>query len=196
MDTETWETKDRPAAERWAKGMLTRDFRILDTETTGLGNAEIVEIAIIDPDGKPLVNTLIKPTIAIPFDVTAIHGISNRMVKNAPTLPDVWGDIQAAITGKPLLIYNRSFDLGILEYCRRLHDLPPLSLSKTECIMLWYAQWYGEWNSYYNNYRWQKLYGGHRAFDDCLAARYCLDEMAGNVPDDPEPLDPLDKPPF
>ena len=106
---------------------------------------------------------------------------------NAGALPTDWGDIQKAIAGKPLLIYNRSFDLEILEYCRRLHDLPPLSPEYCHCLMLWYAQWWGAWNSYYQDYRWQKLIGGgHRALGDCRAALAYLRKMAEI---DPDPLD-------
>ncbi|MEG4235921.1 hypothetical protein QUA40_28375 [Microcoleus sp. Pol11C3] len=39
---------------------------ILDTETTGLDNAEIVEIAVINPLGEALLNTLVRPRISIP----------------------------------------------------------------------------------------------------------------------------------
>lgn len=58
---------------------------VLDTETTGLDNdAEIVEIAIIDSWGTPLLNTLVKPKTPITPEVTAINGITNEMLKDAP----------------------------------------------------------------------------------------------------------------
>jgi len=50
----------------------------LDTETTGLspGNgARIVEIAILDDDGRPLLDTLVNPDCEIPDEASSIHGI-------------------------------------------------------------------------------------------------------------------------
>jgi DNA polymerase-3 subunit epsilon len=42
---------------------------ILDSETTGFDNAEIVEIAVINPLGEALLNTLVRPAISIPAEV-------------------------------------------------------------------------------------------------------------------------------
>jgi DNA polymerase-3 subunit epsilon len=62
------------------------EYIILDVKTTGLdGDSEIVEIAIIDLDENPLFETLIKPVSLIPEEATAIHGITNEMVENAPS---------------------------------------------------------------------------------------------------------------
>jgi len=47
----------------------SRDFVILDTETTGLyDDDEIVSIAIINSDGQTLLNQLVKPVRPIPAD--------------------------------------------------------------------------------------------------------------------------------
>lgn len=172
---------DRIQAVRWAKETLNQDnWAILDTETTGLGDAEVVEIAIIDLQSNTLLDTLIKPTIPIPAEATAIHGITNEMVKDAPSFPDVFLQISSVLESKQVLIYNASFDIGVLGYCRKLNGLaPPLGLTKrSECIMEWFSQWCGDWNSYYESYRWQPLNGGHRALGDCKAALECIQEMA------------------
>jgi len=57
-------------AAKWAREVLAnkKDYVILDTETTGLGCAEIVQIGIIDLDGKILLDSLVKPSIPIPYD--------------------------------------------------------------------------------------------------------------------------------
>ena len=172
---------DRVRAVRWAKEILAQDnWTILDTETTGLGDAEIVEIAIIDNCADTLLDTLIKPTIPIPAEATAIHGISNEMVKDAPSFPDVFLQISSVLEGKQVLIYNADFDIGVLHYCRKLHKLDEqLNLDeRSHCIMEWYAQWCGNWSGYWKSYRWQPLNGGHRALGDCKAALECIQEMA------------------
>ncbi|MGL4618720.1 MAG: exonuclease domain-containing protein [Chroococcidiopsis sp.] len=173
--------RDRVRAVKWAKEILSKgDWTILDTETTGLDEAEIVEIAIIDHQGETLLNTLVKPTIPIPAQASAIHGISDEMVKNAPSFPEVFTLLHSALEGKQVLIYNADFDIGVLGYCRKLHKLePPLGLTRrTMCIMQWYSQWCGDWSSYHESYRWQKLDGGHRALGDCEAARSRIQGMA------------------
>jgi len=59
----------------------------LDTETTGLwrgDGAELVEVALMDETGKVWVDTLVKPEKPIPSGATAVHGITDDMVKDAP----------------------------------------------------------------------------------------------------------------
>ena len=49
---------DRWTAIKMAKDWVSKDFAILDTETTGLGpHARIVEISCIDRDGNVLVDS-------------------------------------------------------------------------------------------------------------------------------------------
>jgi DNA polymerase-3 subunit epsilon len=173
---------DRVAAVLWARDVLAKDdWVILDTETTGLNDAEIVEIAIINHFGEAVLDTLVKPSASIPGDVVAIHGISDEMVKDAPTFPEIYPRIVEALEGKRVLIYNSSFDIKILAYCRQLHGLKGLKLSnRSECIMTWHAQWAGDWSDYYEGYRWHPLDGGHRALDDCLAALDRIKRMAAD----------------
>ena len=59
------------------------DIYFLDTETTGLSvttGARIVEIAIVDLHGEPLLNTLVNPEEPIPSAAQQVHGISDEMV--------------------------------------------------------------------------------------------------------------------
>ena len=180
-----WIEEDCAMAVRWAQEMLQRDdWVLLDTETTGLEEAEVVEIAVVNPQGMPLLNTLVKPTIAIPEEAIAVHGITNEMVGGAPSFCMVYPQIVAELASREVLIYNASFDIGILKYCCQLHKLPLLGLGKrSHCMMEWYSQWYGEWSDYWGSYRCQALYGGHRALDDCLAALNGLKKMAADSPE-------------
>ena len=175
--------RDRVSAVLWAREQLSlNDLVILDTETTGLYDAEIVEIAIIDCLGEMLLNTLIKPSIPIPAEVTDIHGISDAMVADAPSFPEVYPRIDAVLKDKRVLIYNSAFDIKILNYCCRLHNLPILKLAKrSECLMKWAAEWRGDWSNYYKDYRYFPLPdGNHRALGDCLAALDLLEKMAAD----------------
>ncbi|MHC5824191.1 MAG: 3'-5' exonuclease, partial [Nostoc sp.] len=84
--------KDLQEAKNWAYNLIHSDnkFFILDTETTGLGDAEIVDVCVMTQWGQPLINTLVKPTIPIPSGATHIHHITDEMVADAPTFPDIY----------------------------------------------------------------------------------------------------------
>lgn len=175
---------DRIEAVLWAREQLAAGDRvILDTETTGLDWAEIVEVAVIDCDGNPLIDTLVKPSQSIPTEATKIHGIGDCDVLSAPSFPEVYPQIKQVLNDRIVLIFNAPFDVGVLNYCCNLHNLPSFFVDFGEsydCLMRWYSQWRGNWNCHYNSYKWQRLNGGHRAFGDCLAALDCLKKMSGD----------------
>ena len=89
--------EDRNDAIEWARRVLTTDdWVILDTETTGLSEAEIVQIGIINHQGQTILNSLLLPTIAIPNDAIAIHGINNEAVTDSPSFPEIYPQIVEA----------------------------------------------------------------------------------------------------
>lgn len=181
--------KDKNKAIEWARKVLENrdEWVILDTETTGSYDAEIVQICIINLEGKTILDSLVKPTILIPEEVISIHGITNEAVTNAPSFTDIYPLIIESLRDKKLLIYNINFDISILEYCCNLHNLPILELSEeSECVMRWYAQYYGEWSYYYKSYKWQPLNGEHNAIGDCLATLALIKEMASSEIQDVE----------
>ena len=68
---------------------LKRPICFFDLETTGVNIAKdrIVEISILKafPDGSEQENTwLVNPGMPIPPEATAVHGITNEKVSNAP----------------------------------------------------------------------------------------------------------------
>lgn len=174
------DNKDLQEAKNWAYNLIhgEKKFFILDTETTGLSDAEIVDICVMTRWGQILLNTLVKPTIPIPSGATHIHGITDEHVANAPTFPDIYPKLKQLIEGKRVIIYNEAFDCNVLHHCCELHNLELIKFY-SECAMLWYAQFYGAWNDYYGNYKWQKLPSGgeHRALADCKAVYRLLQKM-------------------
>ena len=101
MLAETFKAKhkyDRAIASSWARDLLTRDFLILDTETTGIKKPEICQIAITDNQGNAFLNTLVKPTKSIEAKAQQVHGISNEAVKDAPTFMQIYPEIVNLIT--------------------------------------------------------------------------------------------------
>lgn len=175
--------RDRVYAVQRAREQLEKNnWVILDTETTGLYDAEIVEIAVIHCTKETLLDTFIKPTISIPAEAAEIHGITDEIVADAPTFPEVYPRIVEVLKDKQILIYNAEFDIKILNYCCHLHNLPILKLKKrSECLMEWAAQWGGDWSYYYKDYKYFPLpSGNHRALGDCLAAFELIKRMAAD----------------
>ena len=99
---------------------LARPIAFIDLETTGINitNDRIVEIGIvkIQVDGtKQVKRKLINPTIPIPKASSDVHGITDEMVRDAPTFKQVANEIKQFIDNSDLGGYNSNrFDLPLL----------------------------------------------------------------------------------
>jgi DNA polymerase III subunit epsilon len=99
---------------------LQRPIAFIDLETTGvnISTDKIIEIAIVKilPDGSKLSKRkLINPQMPIPESSTAFHGITNEMVKDAPTFKQVANEIKQFIDNCDLAGYNSNrFDIPML----------------------------------------------------------------------------------
>lgn len=110
-----------------------------DFETTGLlapsaaaleTQPYIVQIAIVtldrDFNQREEWMTLVKPPIHIPAEVSKIHGITDAMVKNAPTFEQCLDQLGKMINGHHWLGQNIAFDQGVLWHeLRRLQPDKP-----------------------------------------------------------------------
>ena len=174
--------RDKYRAYLWAHELTSGtygDWVILDTETTGLGRqAQIVELTVISKYRSIMIDTLIKPTCSISPEATSIHGITNEMVQDAPTFPEIFERLCQVIADKRVIIYNAKFDCSRLKYQAHLSQLQFPNFPSF-CAMLWYSQYCGDWHDYYQSYTLQKLPGGnHRAYGDALATHDLIYHMA------------------
>jgi DNA polymerase-3 subunit epsilon len=96
-------------------------YAIVDIETTG-GHASangITEIAIYIHNGKKVIerySTLVNPHRHIPIYISALTGISNEMVQDAPSFEDVAHDIYHLLNGKIFVAHNVNFDYSFVRY--------------------------------------------------------------------------------
>jgi DNA polymerase III subunit epsilon len=174
------QTQDRNAAILWARSVLDRahEYYILDTETTGLINPEVIELAVVDLSGKMIINQRFRPSTPIEPEATNIHGITNEMLATQPEWKVGNDCLELVIFRQKLLIYNHLFDYQAIQNSYQLHSIPFGGFSG-ECVMNWYSQFCGEWNSFRKSYRWQKLPGGdHSALGDCIATLEIIKRMA------------------
>lgn len=102
------------------KLQLSRPLAFIDLETTGvnISTDRIVEIAIvkINPDGtKQVKRKLINPLMPIPKSSSDIHGITDEMVKDAPSFKLVANEVKQFIEQCDLGGYNSNrFDIPML----------------------------------------------------------------------------------
>ncbi|MFW5970142.1 MAG: PolC-type DNA polymerase III [Halofilum sp. (in: g-proteobacteria)] len=110
-------------------------FVVLDLETTGLAayaGDEIVQVAMIEyrglePTGEEFCS-LVRPSIPIPARSTAIHGIDDEMVADAPAIDDLIDPIIDFLDNTTIVGHHIAFDLRFLNrvlqrelFCRLPH---------------------------------------------------------------------------
>lgn len=99
---------------------LKRPIVFFDLETTGVdtANDRIVEISMIKimPDGEEITRTRrLNPEMPIPAEATAVHGITDDDVKDAPTFAQVAKSLAQFIQGCDFGGFNSNrFDLPVL----------------------------------------------------------------------------------
>ena len=99
---------------------LSRPIAFIDLETTGvnLSSDRIVELAIVKimPDGtRQTKRKLINPQMPVPAASSDIHGITDEMVKDAPTFKEVSNEIKQFLENSDLGGYNSNrFDIPML----------------------------------------------------------------------------------
>ncbi|MCB0409581.1 MAG: 3'-5' exonuclease [Flavobacteriales bacterium] len=99
---------------------LSRPIAFFDLETTGtnIANDRIVEISIVKimPDGgKEIKTKLINPTIPIPIESSAVHGITDKDVADKPNFKEVAKEFANFIEGCDLAGYNSNkFDIPLI----------------------------------------------------------------------------------
>ena len=102
-----------------SKKRITDEFVVFDIETTGLSvhNCKITEIgAVRFKDGEILevFNTFADPGEHIPENITALTGITDEMVKGAPSQSEAVKAFLEFAHGEVLVAHNASFDASFI----------------------------------------------------------------------------------
>ena len=96
-------------------------YAIVDIETTG-GQPfrdKIIEIGIVIHDGAKIVNSyssLINPGIPIPWEITRLTGITDRMVREAPKFYEIAKEIVELTNGSVFVAHNVRFDYSFIKH--------------------------------------------------------------------------------
>lgn len=126
----------------WRLGCIR--FLAFDLETTGTNPEKdrIVEACFLEPGGTPVVFR-VNPGVPIPPDASAVHGITDADVADAPPFADVAPKVQAIAQDAVLVGYNsRTFDTPLLDAELRRAGQPGLRLDdvrEIDVLRVWQA---------------------------------------------------------
>jgi DNA polymerase-3 subunit epsilon len=99
-----------------ARNLLQINPLFMHSKTTGAAEqSEVVEIAILDSAGKPLIDALVKPKRHIRPNATEEHGITDDMVDNAPRWTEVLPEIEEILARKKVCVYDLGGELQALQ---------------------------------------------------------------------------------
>jgi len=99
--------------------MIANKFCIFDFETTGLSphDSRVIEIGAVIIENNKVVDTfseLMNPGHNIPYEITALTGITNAMVKGKPKTSKIIPEFYKFFGKLPLIAHNISFDSKFL----------------------------------------------------------------------------------
>jgi DNA polymerase III epsilon subunit family exonuclease len=96
-------------------------YAVFDCETTGTdtGVDEIVSLAVVrlDADGIETARyaRLVQPAHPIPVEATAVHGIDDADVAEAPRFAEIADEVLGLLEGAVFVAHNVGFDLAMLQ---------------------------------------------------------------------------------
>lgn len=182
--------------------LFPEDYTVVDIETTGFDPMfdEIIEVAGIKYRGRNEVGrfqSLVKPDDGIPDYITALTGISNEMVADAPSIEDVLPRFLEFI-GEDLVVgHNVHFDVNFIYDYAEDFELKPFSNDLVDTLRL-SRRLYPELQSHKLSalaaHFGVEPDGEHRALADCVTTQKCLSAMDayatqnGGIPESAEDL--------
>ncbi len=95
-------------------------FLVVDVETTGIsswGGDRLTEVAAVFVQGgevREVFQSLVNPGRPISAFITQLTGISNEMVRGAPSFSDIAGELAQQMVGRVFVAHNARFDWNFL----------------------------------------------------------------------------------
>lgn len=173
--------------------LSTKDYVVLDTETTGLNayRDKIVQIALVTVENGEVTETFssfVNPKCHIPFEASRINHITDADLVDAPTAGEISAEVLSKINGKTVVAHNADFDIDFLKQWY---------MSSSEPIQVKYIDTLGLSRKAFPNmgkYSLQHLidvFGldrgdAHRADSDALATQQLFELCKAQIPQLPK----------
>lgn len=127
-----------------SKPLRELTFTVVDTETTGLSpaNDRLVEIAAIKVkpnlfiDIHDTFSELINPLCPISYRSYRVHGISNDMVQDKPTIDKVMPSFLDYVTDTVIVAHNAKFDISFINQALCETGLEPTFLHVIDTVKI------------------------------------------------------------
>ena len=131
-------------------------FIAFDVETPNYYNNRMSAIGITVIEDGAIVDeyySLVNPETHFDIFNTELTGISAKTVKNAPTFPQLWDEIEPIMSSGLLVAHNAVFDMNVLKKCLRDYRIAWKPYARYTCTVQ----------------LGRRLYPGvsHRLNDDC-----------------------------
>lgn len=133
----------------------SQNYTVIDFETTGLLPEKpgdpipgITEISLVDVRDGEIADqwtTLIDPEMSIPKEASNISKITDTMVRDAPTFPDIYDKLNEMTKGKNVVAFNLEFDAGVWrQNCERYGLEAPVRAGLcAKALASWYTDYDG-----------------------------------------------------
>ncbi|XOV67902.1 MAG: exonuclease domain-containing protein [Fluviicola sp.] len=170
---------------------LQKSLAIFDLEATGLNvtHDRIVEIAVVKiaPDGSTTnFNRRVNPEIPIPAEVSAIHGIYDKDIKDAPTFKEILPELETFLEDCDFAGYNSNkFDLPMLaeELLRAESDFDLSTRKHIDVQNIFHKMEQRTLVAAYKFYCQKELNNAHNALADAQATWEVLDAQISHYQD-------------
>jgi DNA polymerase-3 subunit epsilon len=179
---------------------LTRPLAFFDLETTGIDPVrdKIVEIALVrlDPGGeRASLTRRVHPGRPIPPEATAIHGIRDVDVADAPKFPEIARELLAVFKDADLAGFNvRRFDVPLLdrEFRECGLDLALATRRIVDAMTIFHKKEARDLSAAVRFFLDREHAGAHGAEADVLATIDVLQAQLRRYPDLPRTIEALD----
>ncbi|WP_046245182.1 3'-5' exonuclease [Hymenobacter terrenus] len=110
------------------QALAALNFTAIDFETANEQRASACAVGVVRVRSGQIVDTyqtLLRPRVLrVDWRNYQVHGIAETDLHEAPTIAEVWHELHPYLHRQPVVAHNSAFDVSVLEYTLRDHDLP------------------------------------------------------------------------
>ena len=124
---------------------MALDFACIDVETANQYRRSICQVGVVTVKRGMIIEkwgTLVNPEEGFNERNTEIHGISSKMVQNAPTFPTIYGTLQSLL-GESIVVSHTTFDQQAIDKAIAKYECDPIDSTWLDSIKIARNAWPG-----------------------------------------------------